>query len=171
MMVRRSLYGVVGALTLLVALGGSAVATEPISATLGGDAISLKEASSLSCHDFDYPILRCFVSVSEMERVVTERVRGQAKANGTLGGATTGYVTAYEHAQYAGSALTLSADQPWLLSIGWNDRISSFKSFGATGNFQENSPGGGFVYFFTSSSQVPSLSGTYNDKFSSFDIN
>jgi len=82
-----------------------------------------------------------------------------------------GYVTSYEHATYDGSQMTLSADQPWLSSIGWNDRISSFKSFGATGRFREHSPNGGLVYTFGSTSQVPILTSTYNDKFSVFDIN
>ena len=67
--------------------------------------------------------------------------------------------------------VTLSTDQPWLSSIGWNDRISSFKSFGATGRFRENSPGSGFIYNFSSGAQISFLSGTYNDKFSAFDIN
>lgn len=170
-MTRRSLHGVVGGIMLWLFVVGSANAIDPISATFDGESISLKQASSLSCHDLDYPILRCFASATAMERAVALRVGLNAGAYGSLSVATVGYVTVYEHAQYAGSALMLSADQPWLSSVGWNDRISSFKSFGATGNFQENSPGGGFVYFFTASTQVPSLSGTYNDKFSSFDIN
>ena len=67
--------------------------------------------------------------------------------------------------------MTLSTDQPWLSSIGWNDRISSFKSFGATGRFLENSPGSGLVYTFGSGAQISFLSASYNDKFSAFDIN
>jgi hypothetical protein len=80
-------------------------------------------------------------------------------------------VIAYEHTSYAGSALGLTSDQPWLSSVGWNDRISSFRSFGVTGNFRENSPASGFIYTFGPNAQVAIVGSTYNDKFSAFYMN
>ncbi len=165
---RRRLCAFIGSLLLVGVVGGSASASSSISATLDGTSITLREAASLSCHDFDYPILRCFISATAMELDVSRRLDHGLAAAVVL---TTGYVTAYEHAGYAGSALTLSNDQAWLSSIGWNDRISSFKSFGAVGSFRENSPTGGFIYSFGPSTQVSFLSSTYNDKFSAFYIN
>jgi hypothetical protein len=85
--------------------------------------------------------------------------------------ATTGYVEIFQDITYAGSAAILSNNVPWLSSIGWNDKISSFKSFGATGRFDENSPNGGFAYFYSSTAQVPNVGPAYNDKFSAFLIN
>ena len=160
-------HAIVGAILLTVWVGSGAVAGG-LSATLDGTPISLARAATLSCHDFDYPVLRCFTSATAMG-VDAARRASESKANvapdSLIGG---GYVTAFEHALYAGAAVGLSTNQPWLGSIGWNDRISSFKSFGATGNFQENSPGGGFVFSFGATTTVPSLNGTYNDRFSSF---
>jgi hypothetical protein len=170
-MKRSWIEALAGAMVFLVIVGGSVAAAEPISvsATFGGAAISLQEARGLSCHDFDFPILRCFATAATLEIEVAKRVQVRAAALAPL--VVDGYVTVYEHAQYAGSALTLSADQPWLSSIGWNDRISSFISFGAIGNFREDSPGGGFIYGYGATTRVSSLSNTYNDKFSAFNIN
>jgi len=156
-----------GGLLVSAILGGSANAGG-LDARLGDDVIDLDQAGTLSCHDFDYPILRCFTSPEALDRDVVERVSNATTPSAV---AATGYVTVWEHAGYAGARMTLSADQPWLSSIGWNDRISSFKSFGASGRFFENSPTGGLVYFYTGGSQVSLLSNTYNDKFSAFDIN
>jgi hypothetical protein len=161
-----------GAMVLLTGVGGFVEAAEPmsVSATFDGAPISLQEARDLSCHDFDFPILRCFATAAILETEVAKRVQVRA-AVGLAPLLGDGYVTVYEHALYAGSALTLSADQPWLSSVGWNDRISSFKSFGAAGNFRDDSPGGGFIYGYGATTQVSALSGTYNDKFSAFNIN
>jgi hypothetical protein len=164
-MERRWIRALVGAMVSLVVFGGSVTAAEKVSATLDGKPISLERAGDLSCHDFDYPVLRCFSSPGAQTRDIALRTSlGRA-------GVLVGYVTFFEHAGYDGSFMTLSADQPWLSSIGWNDRISSFKSFGASGRFRENSPGGGFIYSFGSGAQISFLSNTYNDKFSAFDIN
>lgn len=166
-MQRRFVSVLVGVLLISVVLGGSTNAGR-LSARLGEAAISLDRAGGMSCHDFDYPVLRCFESPEALERDVVGRVQTNAVPAAV---AATGYVIVWEHAGYDGARMTLSADQPWLSSIGWNDRISSFKSFGASGRFLENSPGSGFVYFFGSSSWVSFLSNAYNDKFSAFDIN
>jgi hypothetical protein len=147
-------------------LVGSVGATDKVSATLGGHAISLEEAGKLSCHDFDYPVIRCFSSPAALQADVARR-----SGAGRAAALTIGYVTVFEHATYDGAQMSLSADQPWLSSIGWNDRISSFKSFGATGRFWENSPGGGLYYVFGSTAQISYVGNTYNDKFSAFDIN
>lgn len=164
-MERRWTHALVGAMLSLVMFGGSVSAADKVSATLDGKSISLERAGDLSCHDFDYPVLRCFASPAALTRELARRTNA--------GGAVilAGYVTVFEHAGYDGSWMTLSSDQPWLSSIGWNDRISSFKSFGASGRFRQNSPGGGFIYAFSTGAQISFLSNTYNDKFSAFDIN
>jgi Peptidase inhibitor family I36 len=155
-----------GGLLISAVLGGSTNAGG-LTARLGDEVIRLDQAGALSCHDFDFPVLRCFTSPEALERDVLERVSTNTAPAAVV---DTGYVTVWEHASYDGARMTLSSDQPWLSSIGWNDRISSFKSFGASGRFLENSPGSGLVYFFNSGAQVSYLSNTYNDKFSAFYI-
>jgi hypothetical protein len=165
---RTILCAVIAIAVAMMTPGATLKAFDGLSATLNGKPIPLVEVGSHSCHDFDYPILRCFMSARELEADLATRTR--VVHTGAISPATVGYVIVYEHASYAGSQLALSANQPWLSSIGWNDIISSFKSFGATGNFREDSPAGGFIYTYGPSSQVPSLNGTYNDKFSAFYI-
>lgn len=158
--------------TTMALIGAHPVgAAEPISASADGRRISLEQAGSMSCHDLDFPTLRCFTSSAAMELDAVGRLGSFSPDGGVIAVLDVGYVIVYEHASYGGSSLLLSADQAWLSSIGWNDRISSFKSFGATGNFRENSPTGGWTYALIPGAQVSSLSGTYNDKFSALYLN
>jgi hypothetical protein len=150
-------------------LAPSTLATS-VRASLDGRAISLDQVSDLACHDFEFPLIRCFDSVASLEADVTTEVARHDFSPG-LAVATSGYVVVYEHAQYGGAnPKVLSSDVAWLSDIGWNDKISSFKSFGASGVFYENSPSGGFGYYFGPTTRVPTLNSAYNDKFSSLYI-
>lgn len=150
-------------LALVFPLSASAAG---LSATLDGKRLRLDRVPEFNCHDFDYPVIRCFSSPEGISADVAARLEGgPASARLLLGG----YVTAYEDSGYLGSSISLSADYASLGSIGWNDRISSFKSFGAVGGFWEHSPPAGFYYGYTTNTQVSNL-GTYNDRFSAFDI-
>lgn len=153
---------------LLVFAPASVRAAEP-SIDLDGTPISVEEAAALSCHDLLVDRVTCFRTSAEMEAAVHDLVR-RATMKG-LAVAATGYVVVYEDAWYGGSSRTLSVDYANLASIGWNDRISSFKSFGATGHFREHAnPPSGFTYSYGSSSQVSYVGSSYNDKFSYFHI-
>ena len=165
---RRTVSRAAAIVTLVAAVTAPAVHASP-SATLDGRTITLERASALDCHDFEYPIIRCFDSFASLESDVAVQIATRSVQT-SFAVQSIGYVVAYEHAAYAGAAKILTSDVAWLSDIGWNDKISSFKSFGATGNFYEHSPSGGFIYYYGPSSRVPSLSGTYNDKFSSFYI-
>ena len=138
-------------------------------ATLDGRTISIDAAADLDCHDFEYPVIRCFTSIAALEFDVAVQL-GRQRSRTSFAPASIGYVVVYEHVAYGGAVKVLALDVPWLSSLGWNDKISSFKSFGASGAFHEHSPNGGFVYSYGPSSRVASLSGMYNDKFSSFFI-
>ena len=161
----------VGAILVSAILAVPVAASDPVTATRSGMPIDLGQAARLSCHDLDYPVLRCFASPDAMLLDAQRRLHEGGSAVRAVAVLDVGYVVVYEHATYGGSSMLLSADQAWLSDIGWNDRISSFKSFGGTGNFREHSPGSGFSYTFSPSSQVSSLSGSYNDKFSAFNLN
>lgn len=144
-----------------------ASAAAPVRAVLDGRPISLAEARSLSCHDFDYPVLACFRTAAEMEAAAAARARsGTVSTTAPLAAATTGYIIVYVDGQYVGAARALSQDYSYLGTIGWNDVISSFKSYGATGHFWENAPSGGFIYDFYPTSQAAYVGDYYNDKFS-----
>lgn len=166
---RASVVRAVVIVALMTAVMTPAVAARPI-ATLDGRAIAIERTSDLNCHDFEYPVIRCFDSVASLESDFAAQVARQ-NSRAFFAAESIGYVVAYEHATYQGATKILTSDVPWLSDSGWNDRISSFKSFGATGAFHEHSPSGGFIYSYGPSARVPSLSGTYNDKFSSFYIN
>ena len=143
----------------------SAAAAEP-SVSLDGRPISVELAADLACHDLIKSRVVCFRTTTEMESDALELV---SQAGFAL--ASTGYVVVYENQSYGGASRTLSIDYANLATIGWNDRISSFKSFGATGYFREHAnPPGGLTFTFASTSQVSYVGSTYNDKFSYFQI-
>ena len=174
--IRLSVMLAVGALALTA---GSVVAANPpsgsthdgLSASMEGSPIFLSAVAASPCHDFEYPIIRCFRSLERLMAAVESRERRDRQVARSAATASAGYVIAYDFYNYAGTnPKVLSSDQAWLVFIGWNDVTSSFKSFGATGRWWENSPNGGFVYSYGSSTQVPVLSSTYNNKFSAFEI-
>lgn len=150
---------------LLLATTAPTVEARTISATLDGRAIGIGQVGALACHDLEFPIIRCYDSVAQLDAVVAA---DRPAARLATGG---GYVVVYQNSAYGGSnPKVLTTDVPWLSDIGWNDRISSFKSFGATGEFYEHSPSGGFIYFYGPTTQVAYVGDFYNDKFSSFYI-
>lgn len=158
----------------LVALAGALLLTAPaVNAEsepiyLGDERISVERAAELSCHDLERGVVRCFfkgeAAQADIKRVLSDPALVRASV------LLTGYVIVYQDASYGGAYRTLSIDYNDLGSIGWNDRISSFKSFGATGEFYEHAPPGGLTFFFGTSSMISYVGNTYNDKFSSFDI-
>jgi Beta/Gamma crystallin len=172
-MVRRSGVLVVAAWVLLLAAHPASVrADDGLSAVLDGHPINLERVPSLSCHDFAYPVLTCFATTVEMEADVARRLStvGLDGSRGDMAALSSGYVTVYADADYGGAAASLSHDYANLTAIGWNDRITSLKSHGATGTFFEHADYRGFTYDFGSASQDPNVGNYYNDKFSSLDI-
>jgi hypothetical protein len=146
----------------------SVAGDDGLSATLDGRTVPIERIGRYDCHDFDYPVIRCFTSARQAGVDIEARLADEdASASRVL---AIGYVTVWEHVSFGGASMTLSSSQPWLSAIGWNDRISSFRSFGATGGFWEHSPSGGFWYPYGSSAYVTSL-GSFNDQFSAFVIN
>jgi hypothetical protein len=168
-MSRRNAARLLG-LALAVALslpGGATVGATGVRAVLDGTPITLKEAASLSCHDFDYPVLTCFENSAQMEKVAAERFA----ARDAMAAASSGYIVVFEHGAYLSPSRTISQSYSYLGDIGFNDKISSFKSYGATGRFTEHAPPGGLVYSFSGSTWVSYVGDTYNDKFSSVTLN
>lgn len=166
-MVRRVLAIVVLlAIAALLLVPAGAMAADGVRATLDGRPISLEKAGQLSCHDFDFPMLTCYRTSDELLEAIDQRAHPVEGATSALA-VTSGYVVVFQHGAYAGAAQSISQNYSYLGDIGWNDKISSLKSYGATGKFYEHAPSGGLIYYFYSTSQVTYVGDLYNDKFSS----
>lgn len=159
---------------LALALAAPALAADKVRATLDGKPISLADASELSCSDVSYPVLTCYRTEAELEAAMdasSSSLQLTLNAGVAAGVTSTGYVIVFEHGQYAGAALAITHDYSCLCTIGWNDKISSFKSYGASGRFWENAPNGGFIYYFGPSTSVAYVGDVYNDRFSAVYLN
>ena len=77
------------------------------------------------------------------------------------------YVTIYDQLNFGGPYMNVSQDYTILATVGWNDRVSSFKvRNGETGAFFTDWFYGGTSWSFCCNSQVPTLN-AYNNTFSS----
>jgi hypothetical protein len=152
---------------LLAAMVAPPASADGLRATLDGKRIRIDRVASLQCHDFEYPVIRCFSTADRIAADIDARLD-----NSDVDGArllSVGFVTVYQDISYGTPSISLSNDWSSLSVLGWNDRISSFKSFGATGGFWEHSPSGGFFHGYATTTQTSSL-GSHNDAFSAFVI-
>jgi hypothetical protein len=104
-------------------------------AVLEGQPIRLVNVGRYHCHDFAFPLYTCFTTAGERNRDVAEvlaartlRRPGLGTINSPLGTQSVDYVLFYEHSAYAGASALVSIPVPDLSVLGWNNRISSFKS-------------------------------------------
>ena len=103
-------------------------------AELDGRPIALIDVSRFHCHDRAYPVIRCFGTALERDR--DEGVADAATKPATDGGgaeaitaAAIPYVRWYLDANYGGPSFDAYIDYRDLGSLGWNDKISSFRTF------------------------------------------
>lgn len=141
--------------------------------------IELSDVGQYHCHDFDYPIIRCFQT--ELERdadaesmglssevSVSGRTELSAALAVQLAATAVTYVRWYEHSNYAGASFWTANPLPDLTIIGWNDRISSFKSInGGHPKWWQDSNYNGPSSQWVTSAWVPYVGDTLNDRFSS----
>jgi hypothetical protein len=143
------------------ATGGPALANDiakdgGVTAYLDGKAIPISEISRYYCDDFSYPVIQC-----SRLAVVTD-----LKATIVLLVTSADYVTIYDGATYSGAYMHVSQDYGTLMTIGWNDKISSFKGRNSqTGTFWTNWFYGGSSWSFCCNVLQPTLGG-YNNTFS-----
>lgn len=112
--------GVALALTATIILTGPAAAKASgptLTADLDGVPIKVADVSKWYCHDFDYPAIHCFANPNDMA----------VGADYQAAVAATDYVTVYEFSSFAGTFMHMSQDYTSLLTLGWNDKISSLK--------------------------------------------
>ena len=175
-MIRKLFSVVLGLAISLGTLSSHAAASTPtegpLVADLDGRLLKLSEVGKWFCHDFDYPQIHCFSTGVGLESAISTRAKSLSSPSGdaTIAAAygPNDYVTVYSEPSYAGSYAHLSAnyDQLWL--IGWNDRISSYKSRNnQSGRFFSDWYGNGRIRDFCCIKTVPWLTSTYDNTFSS----
>jgi hypothetical protein len=168
---RRShrIVGLIISLALFVPGPASAAGgRRPLTATLDGRAISLASVGSLHCHDLDHPIIRCFRSQARLDRAIRRSVGSRLRRPGAAGITAVAYVRVYEHSHYEGASIHLSISYANLATIGWNDRISSYKSVnGGAGTFWHDAYQDGTDDDFCCNTNVANVGSTHNDRFSS----
>ena len=126
-------------------------------ADLEGKPIALSQVGHWYCQDFAPPAIHCFKTSVALE----------SDPMTMAAAASVNYVIVYEFPSFAGAYMYISQDYSVLATIGWNDRISSFRGL--------NSQGGVFFvdWFYSGSSwnfccnTQTTFLGTYDDAFSS----
>lgn len=144
-----------------------------------GDDIPLDEVGEYHCHDFDYPIIRCFGTALERDADADAIDSGSAvSVSGEqplstslalrLSATAVTYVLWYADSNYGGSSYSMSNPVPDLTAIGWNDRISSFKSTnGGHPKWWQGSNYSGAAWQWVTSAWVSYVGDLANDRFSS----
>lgn len=148
-------------LVLALGLTGPVVAKSgPVgvmTADLDGVAIKLDQVGNWYCDDFSYPAIHCYSSPTSLE---TRAALFQLLT-------AVDFVTVYELTTYAGSYMHMSQDYTALVTLGWNDRISSLKGRNSEqSHFYGDWFYGGSSYSVCCNSQLTSL-GSYDNTFSS----
>jgi hypothetical protein len=132
--------------------------TDPeLTATLDGKPIPLEDVGKYDCDDFSYPEIRCY----------STRVLADSRALVVNVLTSIDYVTVYNLTSFGGAYMNMSQDYTTLATIGWSDRISSFKGRnGETGIFYVDWFYTGTWYAFCCNTQVGNL-GSFSNTFSS----
>jgi hypothetical protein len=146
----------------------------PLQAELEGLPIDASEASAFYCHDFEFPVIRCFRTAARLEQAVGGEAgpsKTKASSMDVVVAAAFGpndYVTIYSGPSYAAPYAHLSQNYDSLAVIGWNDMISSFKGRNnRRGIFREHWFGGGASFSFCCNQNVISLPAGIDNTFSS----
>jgi hypothetical protein len=101
---------------------------QQVVADLEGRQIKSALISSFYCHDFDFPLVHCYRSAAALARA--ESRWGAQDGKLTTESAAFGvndYVSIFDGNAYTGAGMDVSQNYDVLFTIGWNDRISSFK--------------------------------------------
>jgi hypothetical protein len=125
-------------------------------ADVEGKSIALSDVGKYFCEDFSAPAIHCFSRAADLEASVE-----------VVAAAATNYVIVYEFQTYAGAYMYMSQDYSALVTIGWNDRISSYRALNSeSGHFFTDWFYGGSGFGFCCNQQVPGL-GVYDNTYSS----
>ena len=156
---------------LFVLFGPALAAGSPgrseLHAAYAGHSIALAEVANHHCHDAMYPLIECFDLAIDRDLDLASQAASNA-LNGAPAALTTSYVTWYETISYGGSSFTASTSYSDLSTIGWDNRISSFKSLsGGRPKWWQNTGFTGTSWRWLAGAQVPDVGAVANDQFSS----
>jgi len=164
---RRVLARVVVLTLVAMSLAAAPVAgTTPrtVTADLDGVAIAVDQIPEHFCHDRDYPAIHCFATPRGLAAAFEDLERASVAQAATA----TDYVVVYSSTSYGGSYLYISQDYDTLVTVGWNDRIRSFRGVNSElGRFWTNWFHSGTFLDFCCNSTVPSLSATFDQQITS----
>jgi hypothetical protein len=168
---RRVSIALVALMVVTGAAAGGAVAKGPrdntIVADLDGRRISVSEIPDWFCHDLDFPLIHCYTTAAQLDAALHDAASGLAGL--AAGAAGMPYVYVYGDAGTLGPAYAVSQAWDNLSSIGWNDKISSFKALnGLSGHFATDAYNSGRLYpTFCCNTVVTYVGDFWNDQFSS----
>lgn len=135
-----------------------------VTADLDGVAISVDQVPEHFCYDRDFPVIHCFATPGGLEAAFEDLDR----ANVAEAVTATDCVIVYSSTYYAGSYLYISQDYDTLVTVGWNDRIRSYRGLNSElGRFWTDWFRNGTALDFCCNSNVPSLSATFDQKITS----
>ena len=159
-----------GALLALLSAGAVSAASRSggsteIVADLDGHAIKPALIGTLYCHDFDYPRIHCFRSQHDLDAAATSAITAR-QASPDLSAAD--YVLIYDGSIQSGASMYVSQNYDALVSIGWNDRISSYQALNsASGTFWTDWYSSGTARNFCCNASVLTLPSNLDNAFSS----
>lgn len=154
---------------LTAAAESAPASTAGFSATLDGEIADLATATKYHCHDLTPGILTCFRSADARDFDAEAATSTQGSAVELAGSGN--YVIAWDYLGFAGSSVFLSQDYPYLSSLGWNDKISSYKAYMTrTGYFFQHAQYAGGVQAFCCNAEVTNVGATFNNAFSSLNL-
>lgn len=155
---------VLGAVGLALPSGiGAGSQAEP-TATFNGRSIPLTDVSRYHCHDRDFPRIRCFLSLDELE---TDELTSQSATSPASSALLIAFVRWFQDAGYGGSSFDAYFAYADLSTIGWNDRISSFQPRNGGHPVWWQDAGYGGVRWDWGTASVSNVGAGANDKFSS----
>jgi hypothetical protein len=162
----KSRWAIAGLILCILSAGLAAPAsagTGELRATLDGGSLSLGKVGQYHCHDLDSPVITCFRTSGELEAAVKGWMD---RLGGAAGTDAVSYARIWEDIGREGASMYLSADYANLGTIGWNDRISSFRSVnGLSGTFYHDDQMRGTVYPFCCNEIVENVGSAHNDRF------
>lgn len=160
---RRTRALLFGVLLVLIPPTPALAATPDVVATLDGRPLAVVDIPDYQCHDLEYPVIRCFRKGvdRDLSMSIDLGVAQLSLATSVV------YVTVYDSPNFAGSSFSISQNYDALATVGWNDRVSSFRVRNSvTGRFYVDWFGGGGSWAFCCNYTYQTL-GSYDNTFSS----
>jgi hypothetical protein len=168
------LAGAFAAVAILSALCATTVfgasqtrsASPAVTADVEGRAIKIAQIPDYYCHDFDFPRIHCFESAKALDGAKATQSEALAALSPSFSAGD--YVTIFDGQIYTGGAMDLSQSNDALFSIGWNDRVSSYKARNSvSGTFWTDWFASGAARNFCCNVNVSSLPANLDNAFSS----